>query len=276
VGTIDVAKMYARVWVKKSIKSVCAAPCLAVPGEGIGGAGIVVLMYHRVNPYRKNDLSVNPREFRKQLRWLVDHGFENMRMRDIESGSTAAASDRPRVIFTFDDGYEDNYLIAAPILKEHGYSAIFYISVNYVSSLAMDPRDARESGRSEHNRWMTWEQAKMLIGDRMEIGSHGMNHLLLTRLCADEARREIVDSRRMLELNLSVPVTSFCYPGGFYGAGHVSMVREAGYRSACTASPGTLGGNLFEIPRVAVQASDTFFVFTQKLRGRMRRLRVVR
>jgi len=276
VGTVDVAQMYARVWVKKSVKSLCAPFCLAVPRRKIDDAGIVVLMYHRVNPYRKNELSVDPRAFRKQLRWLADHGFESLRMRDIESGAAAAASNRPRVIFTFDDGYEDNYLIAAPMLKEHGYSAIFYLPVNYVSSLAMAPRDARESGRSEHNRWMTWEQAKRLVEDRMEIGSHGMNHLRLTRLSADEARREIADSKRMLERTLSTPITSFCYPGGLYGAEHASMVREAGYRSACTASPGTVGGNLFEIPRVAVQASDTFFVFTQKLRGRMRWLRVVR
>ncbi len=273
---IGIAQMHARVWVKTSAKSFCAALSRVTFRRRIDRPGIVVLMYHRVNAFRKNELSVKPEEFRKQVQWLSDHGFENMRMADLESGSATAAQGRRRVIFTFDDGYEDNYLIALTILKEFAYSAIFYLPVLSVSSLSMAPRDARESNVPEHNRRMTWEQVKRLVIERMEIGSHGLSHTRLTGLSSEQARHEIAGSKTALENALSMPVTSFCYPGGMYRGEHISMVKAAGYRSACTATPGKLGANLFEVPRVAVQASDTFFVFKEKLEGRMQWLRAIR
>ena len=276
MGAIDVAQMHARVGVKRSLKSFCAVLSRAIPERGIDRPGIVVLMYHRMNSYRKNELSVNPEEFRKQVAWLADNGFANMRMSDLESGAQAAPAQTRRVLFTFDDGYEDNYATALPILKEHAYSAIFYIPVNYISSDAMAPRDRRESNRLEDNRRMTWEQVKRLAAEGMEIGSHGLNHLRLSRIPTEEAGREIADSKTTLETILSLPVTSFCYPGGSYDAEHVSMVKKSGYRSACTAAPGAVGANLVEIPRVAVQASDTFFVFRLKMQGRLRWLRAIR
>jgi len=276
VGTIDVVQMHARIGVKKSLKSLCAALSRSRPATGLGRPSPVVLMYHRVNSYRKNELSVRPEEFRKQVAWLAAHGFVNVRMSDLESGAETLSAHARMVLFTFDDGYEDNCTVALPILKEHAYSAIFYLPVNYISSNVLASRDRRESNRLEHNRRMTWEQVRSLAAEGMEIGSHGLNHLRLSRISAAAAMREIADSKAALEAILSRPVTSFCYPGGRYRAEHVEMVRQSGYRSACTASPGIVRSNLFEIPRLAVQASDTFFVFRCKMEGRLRFLHAIR
>lgn len=275
MSTMHIAQMHARVHTKRVLKLASAVVSTVAPPRNTTPDDVVVLMYHRVNAYRNNDMSVTPDNFAAQLRWLKDRGYENSRIRDLETGSLAQVNDHRRVILTFDDAYEDNYLEALPILKQFGYTAMFYVPVDFVGSHRMDLRDIRESNRVERNRRMTWEQLGEMVAYGMEIGSHTLSHSKLTEIAVEAAADEIVTSKRRLEDTLGVTITSFCYPGGFYDGTHVRMVEEAGYRSACTASPGRIGG-LFEIPRVAVQASDSMFVFRKKVGGELRWSHLVR
>jgi peptidoglycan/xylan/chitin deacetylase (PgdA/CDA1 family) len=104
----------------------------------------------------------------------------------------------------------------------------------------------------------------------MEIGSHGIDHAVLTGLPPEEAWREISESKRMLEEKLGAAVTSFCYPKGCYDRSHRDMVARAGYRTACTASPKrSAPDDMLQLPRLAVLRSDAFSIFKQKIRGRM-------
>ncbi len=234
-----------------------------------GGAvvnGIHVLMYHRINDYRKNEMSVPVREFRKQVAWLKEMGFQNMRMAELES--TGSLPEAPKVIFSFDDGYEDNYAEAFPVLKEFGYSAIFYIPYELIGQKCMYRRDRMESSRPEHNRIMDWGDVRHLHGNGMEIGSHTLSHPILTRMDDARAKKEIFESKIKVEERLGARVTSFCYPGGYFNQKHVDWVREAGYRSACTTRIGCYRGeSRYRVPRIAVLASDSFFVFKQKMLG---------
>jgi peptidoglycan/xylan/chitin deacetylase (PgdA/CDA1 family) len=266
--TAHVALMHARVHTKRVLKFASAVVSTIAPANASPSDDVVVLMYHRVNAYRNNDMSVTPDKFAAQLRWLKNQGYENVRIRDLENG-LPHESDRRRVILTFDDAYQDNYVEAFPILQRFGYTAIFYVPVDFVGSDRMDLRDLKESNRAERNRRMTWEQLRDMVAGGMEIGSHTLSHSKLTTIAAEAAAEEIVNSKRRLEDELGVTITSFCYPGGFYDGAHVRMVEAAGYRSACTASPGRIRG-LFEIPRVAVQASDSMFVFKKKIGGGLR------
>lgn len=44
------------------------------------------------------------------------------------------SSDRPLAAITFDDGYQDNYRLAAPILAEHGIQATFFVVAGLVDT----------------------------------------------------------------------------------------------------------------------------------------------
>ena len=161
--------MHARVYLKRALKLSAAVVSTLAPPSKTTPHDVVALMYHRVNAYRNNDMSVAPEKFTEQLRWLKESGYKNMRMSDLEAGSHDPGR---RVILTFDDGYEDNYVNAFPILKEFGYTAMFYIPVNFVGSDKLERRDIQESNRLERNRRMTWQQLKELVAEGMEIGSH--------------------------------------------------------------------------------------------------------
>jgi peptidoglycan/xylan/chitin deacetylase (PgdA/CDA1 family) len=103
--------------------------------EGGWQARALILTYHRVvpetsrNPFR---VQVTAKRFAQHLDYLrqtypvvsVDDLVQQLRRR--------ALRHRRQVVLTFDDGYVDNYLHAAPLLQEHGLTAVFYLTAGYI------------------------------------------------------------------------------------------------------------------------------------------------
>jgi peptidoglycan/xylan/chitin deacetylase (PgdA/CDA1 family) len=109
---------------------------------------------------------------------------------------------------------------------------------------------------------MTAAEVRALAADDLvEIGSHGVTHSALSALTPPGQNLEIVRSKADLESIIGRTVTSFAYPFGRridYTAETASLVRDAGYTRACSATgerPGSLASR-YEIPRVHVQDMD--------------------
>lgn len=89
----------------------------------------------------------------------------------------------------------------------------------------------------------------------MGIGAHTMTHPILASLPLDEARREISDSRDVLERIVGERIALFAYPNGKpgadYGAQHVEMVRALGFDAALSTAWGvaTKTTDLYQLPR---------------------------
>jgi peptidoglycan/xylan/chitin deacetylase (PgdA/CDA1 family) len=104
---------------------------------------------------------------------------------------------------------------------------------------------------------LTWDEVRALRNDGVEIGSHTLDHPVLSRMEPAEAERQIVESRRLLEEHLDSPVTFFAYPNGKRDdltPEVVAAVRRAGYRAALTTIEGRAGSNSdpYRIERVGV------------------------
>ncbi|MCG8650532.1 MAG: polysaccharide deacetylase family protein, partial [Pirellulales bacterium] len=98
-----------------------------------------ILMYHRIaapTPGLSFPTSnVTPRRFGAQLAGLLGLGFEAWPLRRLLEHHHNK-QDVPRNIFvvTFDDGYENNFTAAWPILKELNVPATIFISTAYLDS----------------------------------------------------------------------------------------------------------------------------------------------
>jgi len=79
------------------------------------------------------------------------------------------------------------------------------------------------------------EQIKILSDSGFEIGSHGMTHSLLTAEYMDETKRifELNNSKIWLEEIIGKPVTSFCFPSGYYDKEAIELAKNVGYNSVC-------------------------------------------
>ena len=102
----------------------------------LGRHELAILMYHGVvrDPLPVSDpCFLEDSLFRRQIEYLSRHF-------SIVSLSTAVellehdAVDKPTVVLTFDDGYQNNYDVAFPVLQEYGVPAIIFLTTGLVDS----------------------------------------------------------------------------------------------------------------------------------------------
>jgi peptidoglycan/xylan/chitin deacetylase (PgdA/CDA1 family)/glycosyltransferase involved in cell wall biosynthesis len=200
---------------------------------------IPVLMYHRVLEQAATESAhgiwVSAGQFASQLGSLKRRGFQTITFHDYDRflRGEAKLPTKP-VILTFDDGYEDNYSVAFPLLQQHGFSAVVY---------AVTDRERRTNfwdSTEPTAQLMSESQLQELQRNGMEIGSHTMTHPRLPMQPIEEARCEISNSKDRLEQVLGSRVLSFAYPYGELTCAIKESVGEAGYKFAVAADTGPL------------------------------------
>lgn len=214
-----------------------------------------ILMYHSVHPQAqaKNRTEILVSSFERQMRFLKEHKY-NLLSLDEAANLIKNKKRVPRrtVILTFDDGYRNFYTDAFPILKKYNLKATMFIIVNEVSR----PQDDR----------LSWEEIKTLKASGIvDFGSHGLGPEPLINIKSDEViKREIFDSKKILESRLGSPVNAFSYPEGRFTDRIRELVREAGYEVAVTTNPGRdfSDDDIYALKRVRISStSNNLFVF---------------
>jgi peptidoglycan/xylan/chitin deacetylase (PgdA/CDA1 family) len=236
--------------VREQIKQLLKNSVYRAIGETANGIGAVngdgrtlrVLMYHKVNDFPNNRMSMPTGLFDEQMAQLGELGYTVV---DLDAVVAHYTERRPlperAVLITFDDGYRDNLLNAAPVLRKHGYPAVQFVPIAYVGDRLPLPHEERSAAHGLLNPTVDWDEIAELENLGVRIESHGIAHRPLADLELDEAAREITISKLRLEEKLGRPVRAFSYVKGseaHYKQVHVSLVRQAGYDVAFTAVSG--------------------------------------
>jgi len=215
------------------------------PFSELFGQGNPILTYHKVGPrpmrVRLKGLYVSAALFRRQLAELKAAGFRNGSLRDC-SGPV-----KPRqIVLTFDDGYVNVLQHTIGALAQTHFNAIQFLPVNFLGK--SNEWDVAFGEASEPI--MDASQVRDWLAAGHDIGSHTLTHPFLTRLEADQAREEIVASKKKLEDLFGRPIEHFCYPYGDWTSVVRDWVMEAGY---CTASTTDFGVNTSETSSYALK-----------------------
>ena len=214
----------------------------------------VVVLFHRVDDrFPGDDITCSEREFRDYCAFFARH-FTVVPLGEIVRRAAAGTSVEGLLAITFDDGYRDNILTAAPILEAHRLPALFYIATDFIGSEHVPWWDAELPARPE---WMTWDQVRELRARGFELGAHTMSHPDLGVVRGDQARREITGCGERLLAETGERVAHFSYP---YGRAdqmleeNRTLVREAGYASCVSAHGGTVapGCDPYRLPRIGI------------------------
>jgi peptidoglycan/xylan/chitin deacetylase (PgdA/CDA1 family) len=256
---------------KNKIKGLIANFILLL--RGMERSRMVILCYHSVSP-SIGFASATPELFESHLLWLKENCHVVPFSQILSVVNRPNFDDKPVVAITFDDGYVDNYEWAFPLLKKHGLTATFFITVGFIE------KDPKVLERFKHLRKcnpdelipLSWEQIREMRKMGMEIGSHTYSHPNLASLDSKMARWELEQSKKILEDQLGEPVTALAYPFGKYKRHFtyetVEIVRELGYSIGASVAFRAVrkDDNPFMLPRFFA-TRDPVETLSQKIYG---------
>jgi len=211
---------------------------------------VPVLTYHSFD-YGRGQLSVTPENFEKQMRYLKDKGFNVISLDELNEG----IKDKKKfahntVVITIDDGYENNFIYAYPVLKKYGFPATIFLITNYMG----------EEG------FLNWDEVKEMSKHNIAFGGHTKNHVYLPIVNKEDVLwDEIAGCKKAIEEHIGMPADYFCFPFGGFTQRTQMLVKRAGYKGACITNRGLDVLNkhdVYELDRVSVRDSDPYFSFS--------------
>ena len=261
-----------RLIVKRWLKT-----ALAIPGFFVRSRQpyLRVLFYHRVNPYPFNDLgpvsrelTVRPDVFEAQLKRLSRLGFRSASVAEFCRMMTLKQPFDPKaLLISFDDGYEDNLLWAAPLLRKYGFSALIFVVSDFLGKSTAEVWP--DSDPAQYGKFLDAGQIRELKKSGIEFGSHTVSHPLLTTLPRAQQHQELETSKSKIGQLIGASVDAIAYPGGEFDLVTQECAVDAGYRLGFTTVPGVNrpGMSLTALRRTEVSASDSLLVFDAKMAG---------
>ncbi len=224
-----------------------------------------ILMYHSVSDSGAF-FSVSPREFERQMRHIHDSGLMTILASEI-SQRMANGKLASTVCVTFDDGYEDVYTHAFPVLKNLGIRATVFLITSEIGGSYTN-----SEGRTF--RLLSKAQIDEMRGSGLvEFMPHGHTHRKLTALKEEEQEQEIVFSRDGVKHLTGVEPLVFAYPRGRTTPAIASAVERLGFSLALGVVPGLVhaSSDRFQLPRNAVDKNVSFLEFKLKLSDNLER-----
>jgi peptidoglycan/xylan/chitin deacetylase (PgdA/CDA1 family) len=206
------------------------------PKERVG-----ILMYHRVaENAAEPSWNVTPSILRYQLEGLRQQGWEPIPLCALLAANAVDKTLPPRsFVVTFDDGYENFYTAARPILHKLKIPATVFLATSYVNSPGPFPFDDwAEAGSSlvPQDSWrpMTLEQCRELRRDPLiEIGAHTHTHRNF-RGDPRDLQQDLRDCLEFLQMQLAVKAAAFAFPFGLADPDLLEIARRAGVVCALT------------------------------------------
>ena len=212
---------------------------------------VPVLTYHSFDDGR-GQLSVTPENFERQMRYLKDKGFNVIPLDELVTGiKNKRKFKHNTVVITMDDGYENNFTYAYPVLKKYGFPATVFIITNYMGTAP---------------GYLNWDEVKEMSKHKISIGGHTKNHVYLPAINKEDVLwDEIAGCKKAIEEHIGMPVDYFCFPFGGFTKELQMLVKRAGYKGACITNRGFDILNrydVYELDRVSVRNSNPYFSFS--------------
>jgi peptidoglycan/xylan/chitin deacetylase (PgdA/CDA1 family) len=243
---------------------------------------IPILMYHNVSDGSEGDssegkreaaahpyyrTSTSPQRFAEQIKYLQGNGYRTVSLAEGVGGLRGESpAAHKQVVITFDDGYQDFYRHAFPVLSQCGFSATVFLPTAYVGESPVSFK-----GRN----CLTWAEVRELNHHGIRFGSHTVTHPQLRDLSPAAVKEEISSSKKTIEEKLGCQVDSFAYPYAFpqTDIDFRNMLRdllvEAGYRNGVCTIVGLARSKSdpFFMERLPVNCCDDDALFQAKLAG---------
>ena len=211
---------------------------------------IPILMYHAVHVMDPSEASnanliIDPDNFEAQIKAMVDAGYYFLTPEEAYKAFTENTLPAKKVVWlTFDDGNEDFYTIAYPILKKYKAKATNNVITGFV-----------KKGNAGN---LTVKQMKEMMAHGMSFQSHTVNHPDLSATDKATQKVELTDSIDFLENKLNTKVNTIAYPSGRYNQTTLDLAKKT-YKLGLTTNEGLASAKdgLLSLNRVRILPTTT-------------------
>jgi len=188
---------------------------------------VVVLCYHTISSDFPGEMT--PAKFARHIELLLASGYTFISIAQYEGWLTRKTTlPKKAVLMTFDDGFANHITNAIPLLKKYSIPAI-----NFIAADKMGGQYDWDGIPAElYEPLMNELQVNQWLAAGFTIGSHSLTHEHLDRLSRSEKIRQIVDSKKILELKFQTPINWLCYPFGAFDGECVEIAKDCGYFGA--------------------------------------------
>jgi len=227
----------------------------------------VILMYHMISEPKtaaEVKYACPPKRFEQHLKMLLSAGFKPVSINAIEDYyiHQTPLPDKAFLV-TLDDGFEDNYSNAFPILQRYQIPAVIYLATGLVGKTNqwMSPPNFSE------RKMLSWTQIKDMVGKGIDFGSHTVSHPKLTELDDESVSKELIQSKKIIEDQLGLACSHFAYPYGLLTENTRELIHKAGFKTACTTRSGFNNAERdpLMLHRIEVYGDDSAWKLKQKV-----------
>jgi len=231
---------------------------------------IPVLIYHKID-FLPSDVRIrgaftSPHRFAKQIAYLKKKEFDFHTVSELVNFYKNNGKFPPKgIALTFDDGWEDNYTNAFPVLQKFGVKATIFLVSSCIGQTSAKVTPEGEGARAHLSQMQILEMSQYGI----EFGSHSSNHKLFNRISTEEIELEVRESKSYIENLLQKECSVFAYPAGFYTEAAKKIIKNSGYNAAFSTVYGANDDiDLYAINRVEILRRDGYpFQFAKKIKS---------
>lgn len=230
---------------------------------------IPVIFYHKIDKPAPDSLVrggfTPPRRFARQMAYLKKAGFVFYTTSElVKHFKQHGVFPEKGVAVTFDDGWQDNYTNAFPVLKQLDIKATIFIIPSVIGETSTKAAAKGEGPRAH----LSLDQILEMACCGIEFGSHSLNHRWLPQLTSEEVKLEVEDAKKQIEQLTQKPCLTFAYPAGYVSDEAKEIIREAGHTAAFTTVYGPTDPiDLYALNRTEILRRDRFlFQFASKVK----------
>lgn len=214
---------------------------------------VPILMYHSISDKGDNPYIIKVKQFKEEMEYLKDQGYTTINLEDLNLYINDKIKLGPKTIaITFDDGYEDNFINAYPILKECGFKAAIFVVPSYLDKGTL---------------FLNTKDLNVLQNNGVDIESHTYNHDFLSKLTYEEQLKSLKKGKEEIEKNLNKKVNFLAYPFGAFNEDTLKAAKEAGYKMAFTINGGWVqaGAKAYKLNRVYIGPNTKIEEFKDRI-----------
>lgn len=207
---------------KKGLWSIVILLLAALAQTAKAKDNAVILLYHHVSEQTPAVTSVSPDVFRQHLEYLA----ANYQVLPLQEVVQAISQNKPlpdkAVVITFDDGYDNIFDNAHPLLKEFKFPYTVFINPPLIGNASYQ---------------LSWQQVQLMSKEGATFANHGNTHEHLLAKYAGENEKQwlarvmqnINQAEQTLAQQVGYSLKYFAYPYGEFNLKLKQALRQQGY-----------------------------------------------